>query len=105
MTQLEMFLYAVSLVLQLAAMLFALRMAHRSVLSRPWFVMAAALAIMCAFRIVALFSTGENPIVPLRGSAFRLFTANASVATSALLFLALFAIRRLSLVHEAAESA
>jgi PAS domain S-box-containing protein len=105
MFQLEKFLYAVSLVLQLAAMLFALRMGRRSVLRRPWFVMATALAIMSAFRVVALFSTGEKPIVQLRGDAFRLFTANVSMATSALLFLALFATRRLSLVQESAESA
>jgi PAS domain S-box-containing protein len=105
MQKAETILYLISLVLQMAAVVFALRMVRRSALRAPWFAMATALSVMTAFRLVGLLSAGDPPVWPLREGMFRAMSAWASPFISLLLFLSLFAIRRLSLVQESAVEA
>jgi PAS domain S-box-containing protein len=105
MPTLETTLYLLSLILQVTAVIFAVRMARRSVLRGPWFAMAAALSVMAAYRLVGVISTGQPPIVQLDEGSFKLFSSIISPIISLLLFLSLFAIRRLTIVHESAEAA
>src|SRR3954453_21274667 len=98
-------LYLASLILQVMAVLFAVRMSRRSALRAPWYMMAAAMTTMAVFRLGGMLASGILPGMEMKGDGFHLFSACLSSVVSLLLFLSLFAIRRLSVVHESAEVA
>src|SRR5437762_9356443 len=54
-------LYLASLILQVMAVLFAVRMSRRSALRAPWYMMAAAMTAMAVFRLVAMLTSGVLP--------------------------------------------
>src|SRR4051812_20154195 len=93
--KLDMYLYLVALLLQAVACAYALRMARRGD-RRPWLTMAAAFMAMSVFRGVGLASTGPSGQFHITAESFQRFSAVSSVAISLLLFLSLFAIRRLA---------
>ncbi len=87
MDRLDTTVYFISAVLQLAAMVFAIRMSMEVTDRRPWLVLFAALAVMFAARILALS-------VPLQVRQH--LNPFIAVAISLLLLIALFAIRRVA---------
>jgi len=101
----ESLLYCTSLLFQIAAVAFAVRMMRRRSSRHPWLAMCAALAIMAGFRILAILTSGQHPLVPLGEQRYRVLGAITSVVVSGLLFLSLFAIRRLSLGQDRATAA
>jgi len=89
MDRLDATIYFLSAILQLVAILFALRMSREAVDRRPWLVLFAALLVMFAGRITAM-------ILPRVQQHLFPFTA---FAVSAILLVALFAIRRVALAE------
>jgi len=83
-------LYFISAVLQLAAMFFALRMAREVDDRGPWLSLFAALFVMFAFRVLALFTTA-----PFRDQ----FSPYVGIIISAFLLVALFSIRRVTMAE------
>src|SRR5579872_2433700 len=90
MDRLDTAMYFLSALLQLAAMVFAIRMSREVIDRRPWMVMLAALAVMFGARILAL-------AVPI--SMRQHVTPFIAVAISLLLLIALFAIRRVAVAE------
>src|SRR5690242_14564690 len=86
MDRLDSTLFFVSAILQLAAILFAIRMSREVQDRGPWLVMLAALALMFAARILAMFI----PRYVLHINPW------FAISTSLLLLIALFAIRRVA---------
>ena len=87
-------IFLASILLQVAAVVFALRMLRLSRVRLPWILLASALGLMGAYRAFAMLSS-EGWIT--RGEAvFVQVSAFASLIISTLFFLALPAIRRLS---------
>jgi PAS domain S-box-containing protein len=87
MDRLDTTVYFVSAVLQLAAMVFAIRMSMEVADRRPWLLMLLALAVMFGARILAL-------LVPLQIRQH--LGPFIAVVISSLLLIALFAIRRVA---------
>ena len=90
MDRLDTTLYFVSAVLQLAAMVFAVRMSKEVADRRPWLMLFAALAVMFGARILALS-------VPLQIRQH--LGPFIAVVISLLLLVALFAIRRVAIAE------
>lgn len=88
MDRLDYTLYTVSAVLQLAAMIFAIRMSLQVADRRPWLVLLAALAVMFGGRLLAVE-------VPLQQRQH--IGPFIAVFTSLLLLIALFAIQRVAI--------
>jgi PAS domain S-box-containing protein len=84
---LDNFLYVFAALLQLAAMIFAIRMAREVDDRRPWFLLFAALFIMFVMRVIAVF------VPPEIRQHFGPFVA---VPISFLLFVSLFSIRQVA---------
>lgn len=87
MDRVDTVVYGIAAVLQLAAMLFALRMSREARDRWPWLVMMAALLVMFGARLLALWIPPQNRE-----------HLNPFIATtiSTLLLVALFAIRRVA---------
>ena len=96
MQRLDTTIWFLSAALQLVAMLFALRMARESADWRPWLVLFVALFVMFASRILALTMSVE-----LR-EHLRPFVA---LAISAMLLVALLAIRRVANAERQSKAA
>ena len=90
MDRLDTFLYFVAAVLQLAAMIFAIRMSMEVSDRRPWMIMLGALAVMFGARILAL-------TVPY--SVRQHLGPYIATCISLLLLVALFAIRRVAVAE------
>jgi PAS domain S-box-containing protein len=90
MDQVETYCYIVAAVLQLAALVFAAKMAREVSDRRPWLFLSAALFIMFAYRVVAsLISAGARQ----KAGPF------LSISISFLLFVSLFYIRRIAVAE------
>src|SRR5580700_748014 len=87
MDRVDTIVYGVSALLQLAAIIFALRVSREVRDRRPWYVMMAALFVMLAARLLALK-------VPVQNREH----LNPFIATaiSTLLLAAMFAVRRVA---------
>jgi PAS domain S-box-containing protein len=83
-------IYFISAVLQLAAMVFAVRMSLEVSDRRPWLVMLLALALMFGGRILAL-------LIPIQVRQH--FSPFIAVMISLLLLVALFAMRRVAIAE------
>jgi hypothetical protein len=94
MNHLEVVLYVISTIFQVAAMVFAALMIMVKGDRRPWVMLFAAMAVMLVLRVMAIGRGGGPPsvVVAFMGST-------ASVATSLLLFGSLFYVRQLSLAE------
>lgn len=90
-------LYAASLLLQLAALGFALHMARQSARRGAWAFMSLAFFGMVVFRVVGLLTLDSSTAWYVKLETFRHFSAVSSLAVSGLLFASLFAIRKISL--------
>ncbi|MGD0140603.1 MAG: ATP-binding protein [Tepidisphaeraceae bacterium] len=95
MDRLDATVYFLSAILQLVAILFALRMSREASDRRPWLVLFAALLVMFASRILAL----TLPRVQQHLFPFTAFTV------SAILLIALFAIRRVAMAERQSKLA
>ena len=91
--------YAVSTVVQIAAMVFALRTSRGASDPRPWRILLGALAVMFSYRILHLLQS--NNFVHLSNETAANLTPLVGLTTSLLLMASLSSIRRL----EAAERA
>jgi PAS domain S-box-containing protein len=87
MQEFDPILYIVSSILQLAAMVFAIRMTREVNDKRPWLVLFAALLIMFVFRLTGLFLP---PVLRQH------ITPVISLPVSLLLFISLFSIRNIA---------
>lgn len=105
MSSLNFYFYLGSLIFQVSAVLFALRMMRTTRHRAPWLVMAIAFTLMTAYRSIGLLSSGDRPILPIPPAAFATVSATMSCAISAFLFASLFAIRRLSTSEREADDA
>ncbi|HEX4793588.1 MAG TPA: ATP-binding protein [Humisphaera sp.] len=94
MVQLDVF-FLVAAVLQLAAMIFALRMIREANDRGPWIVLFLALFIMFGFRVLGVFDA----------SVMSRFGGIASVPISLLLFISLFFIRRVAIAERVSAAA
>jgi len=93
--QLGQISYVIASVFQVAAMIFAARMALDVKDRRPWLVLLAALTIMFLFRaMVVVF--GPKPLEP--------YSPIAASAISVLLFVSLFYIRTISIAKRESEN-
>jgi PAS domain S-box-containing protein len=95
MNDIDTVLYTAAAALQLAAMFFAARMAREVNDRRPWLVLFAALFIMFALRIVALW-------VP--ASTRQHFGPWSSIIISTLLFISLFFIQRVAIAERQSKA-
>ena len=83
-------LYLVSAILQLCAMIYALRMARAVPDKRPWMLLFCALLVMFGYRLAA----------PQMSPGFRLHSAPiVSVPISLLLFISLLSLRRVAIAE------
>jgi PAS domain S-box-containing protein len=98
-------LFGISVVLQVAAVIFALRMARRQSIGTPWLVLAGALLLMLGFRLFGLLTFGSHPVIAQSAETSDLITAVFSAGISTLLFASLFLIRRALAEREVAEAA
>jgi PAS domain S-box-containing protein len=96
MPELDTTLYYISAILQLAAMLFAVRMMREARDRRPWAVMLAAVVVMFGARIIAITVPAPTRL---------LFTPFIACAISLLLLIALFAIRRVAVAERMSRAA
>ncbi len=87
MDRVDTILYSISAVLQLAAILFAIRMSREVNDRRPWLVLAAALLVMFGGRLLALK-------VPIQNREH--LSPYIATTISLLLLIAMFAIRRVA---------
>src|ERR1700691_3606513 len=96
MDRVDTFVYGIAAVLQLAAMLFALRMSREAQDRRPWLLMMGALLVMFGARLLALKVPPQNRE-----------HLNPFIATtiSLLLLVALFAIRRVAWAERTSRQA
>ena len=93
--------YAVSTVVQVAAMLFALRTSRGASDPRPWRILLAALGVMFSYRILAILQ--NNRIVPLSRDTMATFGPLVGLITSLLLVASLSSIRRLEEAERASR--
>ena len=96
MTQFDAAFFLIAAILQLAAMVFALRMIREVNDRGPWIVLILALSIMFGFRVMGLF-------VPAQ--LFAHLGATGSVPISLLLFISLFFIRRVAVAERENKAA
>ncbi|HEY1629037.1 MAG TPA: ATP-binding protein [Tepidisphaeraceae bacterium] len=84
---LDNFLYLLAALLQLAAMIFAIRMVREVNDRRPWYLLFAALFIMFVMRLIAIF---VSPEIRVHLGPF------VALPISLLLFISLFSIRKIA---------
>src|ERR1700722_8546598 len=96
MDSLDTTVYFVSALLQLGAMVFALLMAKQVNDRRPWLLLLAALLVMFGARILAITvpPAVRNHITPF-----------IACVISSLLWIALFAIRRVAIAEQQSKAA
>lgn len=97
-------LYLIATLLQLAALAFAVWMVFHAAARRPWVLLVAAMSCMLAYRVVALGTSGMRAGATPAEVSWNSFTASFSVLTSLLLLLCMFSLRRMSLAQQRAES-
>jgi len=99
------YLFAVAVLLQVAAVAFAARMMRRHGRGAPWLMLGAALSLMLCFRVFGLLTAGPRPALPLSDDAYHLISALISLWVSALFFVSLFSIRRVISARDQSETA
>ncbi|HEY8746734.1 MAG TPA: PAS domain-containing protein [Tepidisphaeraceae bacterium] len=98
-------LFGLAVLLQLAAVAFAVGMVRRQVRSAPWIILAAAMILMLVFRVFGLMTGGTPPFLKLADQFVRLTSASISLCVSSLFLLSLFSIRHVILAREVSEAA
>ncbi|HEY0007166.1 MAG TPA: ATP-binding protein [Tepidisphaeraceae bacterium] len=88
--------YSGALILQLAATLYAVRMLTFTRSRWPWAILLLALALMTAYRAIAVLHSLPNPPLKFIASNYDRLGAISTFAVSALLLTALLPLRRLT---------
>ena len=96
-------LYGFSMVLQVAALVFAVRMVWQRLPGRPWLTLALGMFLMLAFRAFGMFTGGSRPMLDVPRDGASCSAAVMSTGVSVSIFISLFFIKRAELTLASTE--